>query len=77
MLSHDVSVLPLACLGQKILLRDAFGESNCNVDRSHGVCSGAAAQRSHGPILLVSFPTRSQLCAHLELCRTLRLSGWI
>lgn len=32
MLFHDIFVLPPACLGQKILLRDAFGESDTDLD---------------------------------------------
>lgn len=42
MLLHDIFILSFVCLGQKIFLRDAFGESNANLDSR--LLSSAAAE---------------------------------
>lgn len=42
MLLHDIFILSSVCLGQKILLRDAFGENNASLDSR--LLSSAAAE---------------------------------
>lgn len=80
-LFHDVFVLPSVCLGQKILLRDAFGESSTNLgSRLWVVKHSVLLQQSADETWSFFFSPDLQdpgWCARLDLCSMLLLAGWI